>query len=163
MIVIGVDNGLKGGIAYIYENCVETRPMPIAGKAYDEVNLVGYFRPFSKCHAYIEVAQAMPKQGVASVFKYGTNYGLIRGICAAYHVPYTLVRPKEWQKVMLAGLPVAKIGTKAASIQRAQQLFPDVSLLRTKACRTKSDGMADALLIAEYGRRQLLGKTQETD
>lgn len=44
-----------------------------------------------------------------------------------------------------------------ASIKKAQELFPDVSLLASDRCKRPHDGLADALLIAEYGRRRLVG------
>ena len=34
-------------------------------------------------------------------------------------------------------------------------LFPDVSLLATPRCKKPHDGMAEALLMAEYARRKL--------
>lgn len=51
--------------------------------------------------------------------------------------------------------------TKAMSILAAHRLFPGVSLLRTDKCKKPDDGMSDALLIAEYGRRVLMGDRQK--
>ncbi len=46
---------------------------------------------------------------------------------------------------------------KAASIRKAQQLFPGVNLV-PPGCRTPSDGIAEALLIMEYGKREKRGE-----
>jgi len=80
------------------------------------------------------------------------NYGLIEGVCIGVGIPYTIVPPREWQKVMLSGVS-KKLNTKAASILIAKRLYPGVSLRATERCTTDHHGMSDALLIAEYGRR----------
>ena len=160
-VLIGIDGGLSGGIAFLTSNgdCPIARPLPtlLVGKSrrvYDEQTIR---KELERClpgaRAFIEFAQAMPKQGVSSTFKIGECYGLIRGMLAALGIPYEVVRPRAWQGEMLAG--VDKSHTKKASILVAKRLFPDVSLKPTDRCKKDSDGMADALLIAEYGRRRL--------
>ena len=42
---------------------------------------------------------------------------------------------------------------KNTSIDLCKRLFPDINLLATPRSRKPHDGMAEALLIAEYGRR----------
>lgn len=166
MIIIGIDNGLSGAISVITPDNIYVVPMPVikSGKTknvYDEQIVYHTFFNAAcstpdrqgNAHAFIEHAQAMPKQGGTSMFNFGVGYGLIRGMLVALGIPYTVVHPRVWQKVMLAG--VNKDNTKAASIIIAKRLFPDVSLRRTEKCRTDSDGMADALLIAAYGQRTL--------
>ena len=66
-------------------------------------------------------------------------------------IPYQLVHPRTWQKVMLAGTNGAD--TKQRSIIAAQRLFPGVSLLRTPRCRKLDSNFSDALLLAAYGMR----------
>lgn len=167
-IIIGIDNGQKGAIAIITP-CgeVEVWPMPVISvgtkKVYDELSIDNIVNMYDahvltdmQPHAFIEKAQAMPKQGGVSMFNFGVGYGLIRGMLVAGRVPYTIVRPQEWQKEMLQG--ESKDDTKAASILVAKRMFPGISLKRTDRCRKDCDGMSDALLIAEYGRRTLSGK-----
>ncbi len=97
-------------------------------------------------HAYIERAQAMPKQGVTSMFNYGKGFGLWLGLLIGIGIPYTLVSPRRWKAVMLPD--TAK--DKGASLLRAKQLFPQcVSQLQL----VKDHGKAEALLIAAYGQR----------
>jgi hypothetical protein len=43
--------------------------------------------------------------------------------------------------------------TKQRSIIAAKRLFPEVSLRRTERSRKDDDGISDAILLAEYGRR----------
>ena len=160
-LVIGIDGGLRGGLAFLDGQgifpVVLSIPILTVGKSkrvYDEQAIrKELWRTLPSSHAFIESAQAMPKQGVSSMFKIGECYGLMRGLLAGLCIPYEVVRPREWQREMFKG--VDSSDTKKASILVAKRLFPGVSLRRTHKCRTDSDGMADALLIAEYGRRRL--------
>jgi Holliday junction resolvasome RuvABC endonuclease subunit len=82
----------------------------------------------------------MPRQGVSSTFKFGTSYGFLRGVLVALEVPFEAVTPAKWQRSMSCLTKGDKNVTKA----RAQELFPEVKV---------THAIADALLIAEYGRR----------
>ena len=44
---------------------------------------------------------------------------------------------------------------KNTSIDVCKRLFPQVSLLPSGKCRKDNDGMAEALLMAEYARRKM--------
>ncbi len=57
---------------------------------------------------------------------------------------------------MLRGLPGKD--TKTKSILAASRLFPRVDLRRTARSKVAHDGLTDALLIAEFGRRLRTGK-----
>ncbi len=99
-----------------------------------------------KQHATLELAHAMPGQGVTSMFTFGMGYGIWIGLLGGLQIPYDIVTPQAWKKEMLAGRPK----DKAAARVRAQELFPH---LADQLVLVKHDGRADALLIAEYGRR----------
>lgn len=91
----------------------------------------------------------MPGQGVTSMFKFGENFGFIQGLLMAYSIPYELVTPQKWKKEFQV------TGDKNSSISVCKRLFPDVPLRRTDRCKKDHDGMAEALLMAEYARRRL--------
>lgn len=82
-----------------------------------------------------------------------TNIGLARcqaifeGLLSALHIEYHTVIPQDWQKAM--GL-TGKKKSGDANVKLAQQKYPGVSLVTPKG--RVLDGVADALLIAEYGR-----------
>jgi len=76
----------------------------------------------------------------------------------ALEIPYQLVSARTWQKSMLAGTSGAD--TKQRSILAAGRLFPGVNLKRSARARKADDGIADALLLAEYARRTKNGGTQ---
>ena len=85
----------------------------------------------------------MPGQGVASTFKFGKGYGEIIGVLATLGLGYRAISPAVWKREM--GLQRAE---KADSRRKAQELYPTASL-----ARVKDHGRAEALLIAEWGRR----------
>jgi crossover junction endodeoxyribonuclease RuvC len=91
----------------------------------------------------------MPGQGVTSMFSFGKSAGFIEGVLTALAIPYQLVPPQTWKKVFSLN------ASKLNSIEVCQKLFPDVDLMRTERCKKPHDGMAEALLMAEYARRKL--------
>ena len=100
--------------------------------------------------ACVEKVGAHPGQGVTSMFSFGQSYGFILGVLAALGIGVQLVPPGTWKKEF------SLIGKdKAASVEVCKRLFPGVNLLATDKCRKDSDGMAEALLMAEYARRKM--------
>ena len=91
----------------------------------------------------------MPGQGVTSMFHFGKSAGYIEGVLAALRIPCQLIAPQKWKRYY--GLH----SDKAESIVLCQQKYPDINLLPTPRCRKPSDGMAEALLIAGYGRETM--------
>lgn len=153
---IGIDPGLSGAIAAIRPNggieIADTPTMQVKkGKGkrneYLPAQMAEFLNGYSNCHVFIEKVHSMPGQGVSSMFRMGEGYGLWIGILSALKIPFTKVTPQAWKKELMAGLK-----DKDAARGRAQELFPHamVFLKRKKDC-----DRADALLIAEYGRRTL--------
>jgi crossover junction endodeoxyribonuclease RuvC len=93
--------------------------------------------------AVIERAQAMPKQGASSGFKYGRAIGAIEAAVSLTGVSLTIIEPTAWKR--FHGL---RGGEKEASRLRALMLFPTANAL---LCRRKDHGRAEAALIALYG------------
>ena len=165
VIIIGIDNGSTGGAAIIWggTQAPSVYPAPtVPGSkppVLDErgmVSILGYAKEGGPVHAFVEIVHFLPKQSSQAGGKYGIGHGLWRGMLVALGIPYTLVLPQTWQKAMLAGMAY-RGNTKPCAIERAHQLFPGVNLRASERCRCDHDGMADALLIAEYGRRQVNG------
>ena len=146
MIYIGVDPGAKGGYAWIWDGEVTARP-------WDNEFFVQDMRCLSltgeKTMACVEKVGAMPGQGVTSMFSFGKSAGFIEGVLTALGIPYQLVTPQRWKKEFTLH------HSKEDSITVCKRLFPGVDLLPTRRCRKESDGMAEALLMAEYARRKL--------
>ena len=102
----------------------------------------------SSVFCVIEHVNAMPGQGVTSCFSFGENFGFIQGLLEAFCHPYELVRPAKWKREFSC------TKDKNTSIEVAKRLFPGVSLRRTERCTKDHDGIAEALLMAEYCRRR---------
>jgi crossover junction endodeoxyribonuclease RuvC len=81
------------------------------------------------------------------MFNFGENFGFICGVLEALKIPYELVRPQKWKRMFSC------TSDKNTSIEVAKRLFPSAQLMRTDRCRKPDDGMAEALLMAEYARR----------
>ena len=101
-------------------------------------------------HCFVEKSQPMPKNGSQGNFSAGYCAGLWEMALVATQTPYTLVHSQTWKRVMVRDLPKGK----DSSVLRAKQLFPQVPLLLKK-----DHNKAEALLIAEYGRRTLNNKS----
>ena len=176
MIHVGIDPGLGGAVAWLTEPGGGLNPHVLptptmakgkSGRQFDEPacwELLNDIRlknqPSGWTFFCLERAQAMPDQGASSGFNYGVGWGMWRGMLTALpHCKWQVVPPRTWQNLLLEGVPHGKGETKSASILVAKRLFGGgVSLKRTGRCRKDDDGMSDALLLAEYGRRIHSGK-----
>lgn len=147
MTTCGVDPGLTGGLAVIKDLApLDCRPMFVSGGDIDFDDFAHYLQTFSPDVVAVERAQAMPKQGVVSMFNYGVGFGGLIGVCAALGLRCELVRPQDWKARVLRG--TAK--DKNAAIAYCRRAFPAVSLLPSERSRTNHHGMADALCLAIY-------------
>lgn len=122
--------------------------MPLSGKEIDAHLIAKELKGLAPSCVLIEKAQAMPGQGVTSMFNYGKGFGLILGVCEALGIPYRLITPQAWKKLVLAG--TAK--DKDAAINFVRRAYPGVDLTPGRKVKPH-DGMADAVCIAEYGLR----------
>ncbi|ABW29234.1 RuvC family protein [Acaryochloris marina] len=150
--LIAIDPGLKGGIAFQNHQATIAKPLPTSGKDLDLVTLATWVEAAQPQLAIVEKVGAMPKQGVASTFKFGSGYGGLLGICAALQIPVELVTPQRWKRVVLAGTTK----DKDAAIAYCRRAFPDIELIQP-GCRKPHDGVADALCLLKFGIREFLG------
>ena len=156
MIYIGIDPGKKGAIAFTdgYGAFVHDMPLDADGRI-DAQGLMllmsSKILSSSKSMCFVEKAQAMPGQGVTSVFNYGVGYGVIRAVLQISCIPFQEIHPMKWKKEFTL---IKK--DKADSVAIARQLFPHAPLVRDKkgGGEILLDGRAEALLICEYCRRQ---------
>ena len=141
--VIGIDPGIHGGIAFLGKGCGEAHKMPATER--DIWNLLCI--KAGRARAYIEKVNAQPENAVRAAFKFGVGYGGLRMALIAAAIPFEEVTPQKWQKEF--GLLRKKGETLMAKKNRhkakAQELWPALKI---------THAVADALLIAEYGRRQ---------
>ena len=143
MYYIGIDVGRDGGIAVLSENGLQ-----VDSWIFSEVRLREVCKQYKgNCKCIVEKVWAMPHQGVKSTFNFGRNFGYILGVLEANSIPYLLVAPLRWKH------EYGVTSDKSTSIAMCQKLFPDHNLMRSKRAKKPHDGRAEAILIAEYGRR----------
>ena len=142
MTIIGIDPGKGGGIAWISDGkpCVEKMPETLQDVWELVVDIGGGIESFSHVVAYIESVHSSPQMGVKSAFTFGNGFGHLEMALTAAGIPFERVSPQRWQKAM----GCMTRGDKNVSKRRAQELFPAMKV---------THATADALLIAEYGRR----------
>lgn len=141
---LGFDPGKDGAMAVVGPHLI---PSVLA---FDKAAYLREIRSLAQqfeLFAVVEHVGAMPGQGVTSCFSFGESFGWLQGALDALGVPYELVRPQRWKKAFSC------TSDKNTSIEVAKRLFPGVDLRRTPNCRKPHDGICEALLMAEYGRR----------
>jgi len=158
MIFIGIDPGLQGALVAINENYTVLGKFkaPILknekGKnLYDVPQMVEILKQFNPNLVVLEKSQAMPGQGVSSMWAIGRGYGLWEGIIAALGYPYKLVHPKTWQKEILKDYD--KSDTKQASTLYAGRTFPNESFKATDRCTKIDNNITDAVCMAVYAKQ----------
>lgn len=144
ILVLGVDPGLSGALAWYYPDhpaVVGVDDMPVAGGDVDPDAIADSVWKMAPDFAVVEAVHSMPKQGVASSFKFGRSYGAVLGVLAACKVPVHLVAPTVWKRHFR--LSADKDQSRALAIR----LWPGSDRFR----RRKDDGRAEAALIARWG------------
>ena len=153
MRILGIDPGVRGGLAIIEidngiaPKLIDAIDIPVTGvgakERVDVLAIRAWILAHKPDHAMIERAQAMPKQGASSGFKYGRATGALEAVIACWEIPMSIVEPSMWKKAHhLRG------GDKEGGRQRALQLFPAAHAL---LARKKDHGRSDAILVALYG------------
>lgn len=156
MRICGIDVGLNGAVAVVDTATspftVELHDMPVLQESgsrrrdYDVHALVRLLRRLELTSVFVERQQARP-ENPRTTFLVGYGYGVVLGVLGALGLPHQAVWPQTWQAAMFRGTDGA---TKNRSLLVARRLFPHVELRRHDE--------ADALLLAEYGRRLFYGR-----
>ena len=119
-MILGIDPGISGAISFFSDDGdllgVKDMPTMALGKkkqinaaglssfldyTQNEFNFRNDWCDDKKCLsqvAYLEKVNAMPGQGVSSMFNFGMGYGAIQGVLAANGIPFHLVTPQKWKK-----------------------------------------------------------------
>ena len=153
MIIIGIDPGINGAISIIENKKileVYDTPTMIDGKknkrqinSAQVTNIIKErLNGDKEVIVVVEHVNAMPGQGVTSMFNFGQSFGVIKGICAALSLPIYFVRPTKWKK----HFNLIKTN-KDASRTKVIEVYPEIS---SKLSRKKDSNRADAILIALY-------------
>ena len=153
MKIIGIDPGLSGAIAILEDKkvfSVSDMPVMAEGKKnkrqLNSAQLVNIIRentnPKEDIAVVVEQVNAMPGQGVTSMFNFGQTFGAIKGICAALGLPIFFVRPSKWKKHFnLIN------SSKDSSRTKVIEMYPSLS---SQLAKKKDVNKSDAILIARY-------------
>lgn len=151
MITIGIDPGLTGAIGFLRDGvfvAVEDMPTLLkgSGSVKYEVSPAGLISMLRRhipiddhAVAVLERVNAMPGQGVSSVFSLGDSFGCARSALVAAHLELHYVSPVTWKKHFKL------TAEKEMGRALAQRLFPDAPLHLKK-----HDGRAESLLMARW-------------
>lgn len=155
-LFIGIDPGASGALA-VLDGSVTATASPRTER--DLWDWISRFGPWidgelreEPLHAFAVIEKVQGYIGLAhpgsAMFKFGVSYGGLRMALIAAGIPFEEVAPQRWQRAL--GIAPRRKDESRGQFKnrlkaRAQQLFPHVSVTLANA---------DALLIAEYCRRQ---------
>ena len=153
MKVVGIDPGLNGAIAILQDKKVLSiidMPVMADGKKnkrqLNNAQLAEILRKNTsdddEISVVVEQVNAMPGQGVTSMFNFGQTFGAIKGVCAALKLPIFFVRPSKWKKYF-----ELINSSKDSSRTKAIEMYPYLSDQLTKK---KDVNKSDAILIARF-------------
>lgn len=148
--VLGIDPGVSGAWAVVDRDGrrIEVGTMPAT-----PATIVETFQQLAARYpmalAIVERVGPTPQMGRISVWTFAAHVGALKAALAAARIPYDEVAPVTWQRVMgclaTTARPVGR-KDKRPLVRRAEQLFGPI----------RPAQIADALLLAEYGRRRLM-------
>ena len=153
MKIIGIDPGLSGAIAILENNTVlHIFDIPIMSEGKKNkrqlnsallVNLLKEnINDKEEIAVVVEQVNAMPGQGVTSMFNFGQTFGALKGICAALELPIYFVRPSKWKKHF-----ELINSSKDASRTKVIEMYPKLS---SQLAKKKDVNKSDAILIARF-------------
>lgn len=149
--VIGCDPGTRGGVAVLRTDGTPSwvfafRPEMTRGDFKLAMRTAAAELDYAGGHVgFLEKVGYRPGDGGKGEFTFGRAYGWCEMGLAMANVDVRDVLPMMWQ----SRLECLTGGDKNVSKRRAAELWPQMKM---------THAIADALLIAEYGRRVLAGK-----
>ena len=153
MKIIGIDPGLSGAIAVMQDKKVMNMydmPVMAEGKKNKRqlnssqlVNIIKEnINEDEDTIVVVEQVNAMPGQGVTSMFNFGQTFGAIKGVCAALKLPIFFVRPSKWKKHF-----ELINSSKDASRTKVIEMYPTLS---SQLAKKRDVNKSDAVLIAKF-------------
>ena len=153
MKIIGIDPGLSGAIAVLEDiKVLSLFEMPVMAEGkknkrqLNSSQLVNIIKENTnddeEIAVIVEQVNAMPGQGVTSMFNFGQTFGALKGICAALELPIFFVRPSKWKKHF-----ELINSSKDASRTKVIEMYPKLS---NQLAKKKDVNKSDAILIAKF-------------
>lgn len=156
-IALGIDPGVGGAIAAIFPSGDITHV-----NLRDQLEALDWLRALEMqaqledwgMHAMIELVTGFVRGGgnmANTSFKLGVSYGHALGCFQSLRISFETIPPATWQRELRVPKIDTYAGRKRALKMLARNMFPRVRV---------TDSNADAILIAEYCRRQLARRAQ---
>ena len=153
MKIIGIDPGLSGAIAVMHDKkVINLYDMPVMAEGKKNkrqlnssqlVNIIKEnINEGEETIVVVEQVNAMPGQGVTSMFNFGQTFGAIKGVCAALKLPIFFVRPSKWKKHF-----ELINSSKDASRTKVIEMYPTLS---GQLAKKRDVNKSDAVLIAKF-------------
>ena len=153
MKIIGIDPGLSGAIAVMHDKkVINMYDMPVMAEGKKNkrqlnssqlVNIIKEnIHEDEETIVVVEQVNAMPGQGVTSMFNFGQTFGAIKGVCAALKLPIFFVRPSKWKKHF-----ELINSSKDASRTKVIEMYPTLS---GQLAKKRDVNKSDAILIAKF-------------
>jgi len=153
MKIIGIDPGLSGAIAVMHDKkVINMYDMPVMAEGKKNkrqlnssqlVNIIKEnINEDEETIVVVEQVNAMPGQGVTSMFNFGQTFGAIKGVCAALKLPIFFVRPSKWKKHF-----ELINSSKDASRTKVIEMYPTLS---GQLSKKRDVNKSDAVLIAKF-------------
>jgi len=145
-VTIGIDPGKSGGYAIAWGGLHDVKLHSI-GEDFEFVEHIQDLQDhplITSLEAVVELVPPYVGKNIpsSSSFKLGKNCGFLEGVLRMAEIPFTLVRPQDWQKG-LSGLTKLTSGKrKKVLMNHAKQFFTS-----TKGITLKT---ADAILILRH-------------
>lgn len=163
-IWIGIDPGKDSFIAQINNDIVSFNRIPMIGTEVDirALNTIFWKIDNVNVHAVLEDVHSVFGSSAKSNWEFGKINGMLEALLVANSIPYSKIQPKAWQKQLWEGVAMQKTlgytgkektDTKKMSLLAAQRLFPNVDLRKSERAKLPDHNKVDALLLAEYCRR----------
>lgn len=170
---LGIDPGKDGGIVLLLpeQNKVYKWVTPQEGakpkttfdkKGYNEL-IKKIKEKFPTVVGVIEEVHSIFGVSASANWSFGNTFGMQEMSLVANNIPYHLVPPKTWQKLLWAhsdkvmvhkkGNKKESVDTKATSLRTFKRLFPNEDFTASTRSSVFHNGMVDAALLAEYARR----------
>ena len=144
--IVGIDAGASGGIAIMFHDG-RLKASPIGNITELCEILKSIDTPKSDVIAFVEeVTGYIPgkAQPASRSFVLGKSYGAILGLLIGLEIPFYTVRPQKWQQGLSGLKGIGYTERKRLLKEYATRAYPNLKpTLKT----------ADAILIADYGRR----------
>ena len=152
---VGIDPGSTGAIAFLGENEEFLAIIDYPGSSSELWMVLQDLKAIQVNLAILEQVHSMPKQGVATTFKFGTNFGIWQMACSAMEWPTELITPQRWRKILDSSVPLKP--EKEDLRQYALRKWPEAS---NYLKRKKDHGRAEAMIMSMYAKLKMMGKAK---